>query len=381
MSPWWANIYPNSDQFVRRDTINYTRYQRCWMAQKTTFQVLTIERCNMEPWIYNLPKAELHLHIEGSLEPELMFAIAQRNHISLPYDSVAAVRAAYEFSNLQSFLDIYYAGAAVLLHEQDFYDLTWAYLQRCAAQNVRHTEIFFDPQTHTDRGIPFATVITGIHQALVDGQAKWGISSQIICCFLRHLSADAAMATLEQALPFQDWIVGVGLDSAELGHPPVKFQAVFDRARAEGFLTVAHAGEEGPPEYIWQAVELLQVSRIDHGVRCLEDPKLVQYLAERQIPLTVCPLSNVKLCVFNQMAQHNLKQLLAAGLCVTVNSDDPAYFGGYVAENFQAIAEHLHLTSAEIHQLARNGFQAAFLPAPEQQARLAEVDRFMAAIG
>jgi adenine deaminase len=334
----------------------------------------------MEPWIRDLPKAELHLHIEGSLEPELMFAIAQRNHIALPYESVAAVRDAYQFSNLQSFLDIYYAGANVLLHEQDFYDLTWAYLQKCAAQNVRHTEIFFDPQTHTDRGIPFATAITGIHQALVDAQSL-GISSQLICCFLRHLSAESAMTTLEQALPFQEWLIGVGLDSSELGHPPAKFQAVFDRARAEGFLTVAHAGEEGPPEYIWQAVELLKVSRIDHGVRCLEDPKLVDYLADRQIPLTVCPLSNVKLCVFDAMAQHNLKLLLTAGLCVTINSDDPAYFGGYIGENYQAIYEHLALTPAEMQQLSRNGFQAAFLAPGEKETLMAEVDRFIAQVG
>ncbi|XGV95196.1 MAG: adenosine deaminase [Leptolyngbya sp. BL-A-14] len=334
----------------------------------------------MDAWIRDLPKAELHIHIEGSLEPELMFAIAQRNQVSLPYASAAAVRDAYQFSNLQSFLDIYYAAAGVLLYEQDFYDMTWAYLERCAAQNIRHTEIFFDPQTHTDRGIPFATVINGIHQALVDGE-RLGVSSQLICCFLRHLSAESAMATLEQALPFQDWLIGVGLDSSELGHPPAKFQAVFDRARAEGFLTVAHAGEEGPPEYIWQAVELLKVSRIDHGVRCLEDPKLVAYLADHQIPLTVCPLSNVKLCVFDDMAQHNLKQLLEAGLCVTVNSDDPAYFGGYLAENFQALRDHLALTTAEIYQLSRNAFQAAFLPSEAKDAWLAEVDRFVATVG
>ncbi|MBW4471285.1 MAG: adenosine deaminase [Stenomitos rutilans HA7619-LM2] len=334
----------------------------------------------MDTWIRDLPKAELHIHIEGSLEPELMFAIAQRNQIALPYPSAVAVRDAYQFSNLQSFLDIYYAGAGVLLHEQDFYDMTWAYLERCAAQNIRHTEIFFDPQTHTDRGVPFATVINGIYQALVDGK-QLGVSSQLICSFLRHLSAESAMATLEQAMPFQDWLVGVGLDSSEMGHPPVKFQAVFDRARAEGFLTVAHAGEEGPPEYIWQALELLKVSRIDHGVRCLEDPKLVAYLAERQIPLTVCPLSNVKLCVFDDMATHNLKQLLAAGLCVTVNSDDPAYFGGYLAENFQAIRDHLALTVTEMHQLSRNGFQAAFLSPEAKATLLAEVDRFMATAG
>lgn len=300
-----------------------------------------------------LPKAELHIHIEGSLEPEMMFALAQRNGLALPYDSVEAVRAAYQFENLQSFLDLYYAGAQVLQTEQDFYDLTWAYLQKCAAQAVRHSEIFFDPQTHTDRGIPFQVVLNGITQALRDGQAQLGISSALILCFLRHLSAEAAMATLEQALPYGDSFVAVGLDSSEKGHPPSKFKAVFDRARAEGFLTVAHAGEEGPPEYIWEALRLLKVSRIDHGVRCVEDPALVDYLAEHQIPLTVCPLSNVKLCVFDRMEQHNLKQLLDRGLCVTVNSDDPAYFGGYMAENFAAIESALGLTPADLVQLAK----------------------------
>ena len=329
--------------------------------------------------INDIPKAELHIHIEGSLEPELMFAIAKRNNITLPYESVAALRQAYQFSNLQSFLDIYYAGARVLLYEQDFYDITWAYLQRCVAQNVRHTEIFFDPQTHTERGIAFKTVITGIHRALEDGK-QLGVSSKLIPCFLRHLSPETAMATLQQALPFKDWIVGVGLDSSELGNPPEKFKAVFDRVREEGFLTVAHAGEEGPPEYIWQALELLKVSRIDHGVRCLEDLQLVKHLAQHQIPLTVCPLSNVKLCVFDTMANHNLKQMLAAGLCVTINSDDPAYFGGYVAENFQEVLAALKLTQDEIYQLARNSFQASFLPAEEKQLFLNELDAFMARI-
>lgn len=331
----------------------------------------------METLIHRIPKAELHIHIEGSLEPELMFALADRNNITLPYDSVEALRQAYQFSNLQSFLDIYYAGACVLLHEQDFYDLTWAYLQRCAAQNVRHTEIFFDPQTHTERGIPFQTVITGIHQALEDGKQQLGISSKLIVCFLRHLSADAAMAIFEQALPFKDWIVGFGLDSSELGHPPEKFKAVFDRVRQEGFLSVAHAGEEGPAEYIRQALELLKVSRIDHGVRCLEDSQLVKYLAEHQIPLTVCPLSNVKLRVFDTIANHNLKQLLDAKLCVTINSDDPAYFGGYVAENFQEIQAALKLSQEEIYQLARNSFQASFLTPEEKQLFLNELDAFI----
>lgn len=330
----------------------------------------------MEKLICDIPKAELHIHIEGSLEPDLMFAIAKRNNITLPYETVAALHQAYQFSDLQSFLDIYYAGARVLLHEQDFYEMTWAYLQRCTAQNVRHTEIFFDPQTHTERGIPYETVITGIHRALEDGH-RLGVSSKLIPCFLRHLSAEAAMTTLQQALPFKDWIVGVGLDSSELGNPPEKFKAVFDRARSEGLLTVAHAGEEGPVEYIWQALELLKVSRIDHGVRCLEDLQLVKYLAEHQIPLTVCPLSNVKLRVFDTMANHNLKQLLAAGLCVTLNSDDPAYFGGYVAENFQEVLAALKLTQQEIYQLARNSFQASFLTPEEKQLFLNELDAFI----
>ena len=331
----------------------------------------------METLIHNIPKAELHIHIEGSLEPELMFAIAKRNNLTLPYDSASALREAYQFNDLQSFLDIYYTGASVLLHEQDFYDITWAYLQRCAAQNVRHTEIFFDPQTHTERGISYQTVITGIHRALLAGQ-QLGVSSKLIPCFLRHLSAEAAMATLQQALPFKDWIVGIGLDSSELGNPPEKFKAVFDRVREEGLLTVAHAGEEGPPEYIWQALELLKVSRIDHGVRCLEDSQLVKFLAQRQIPLTVCPLSNVKLRVFDTMANHNLKQLLEAGLCVTINSDDPAYFGGYIAQNFEELQAALELTQEEIYQLARNSFQASFLTPEEKQLFLDELNAFIA---
>jgi adenosine deaminase len=320
-----------------------------------------------------LPKTELHIHIEGSLEPELMVTLAQRNGISLPYDSVEEVRAAYQFENLQSFLDLYYAGAQVLQTEQDFYDLTWAYLQKCAAQAVRHTEIFFDPQTHTDRGIAFEVVHSGITQAMHDAKGKLGVSSALILCFLRHLSAEAAMATLKQALPYRDSIIAVGLDSSELGHPPSKFQAVFDRARAEGWLTVAHAGEEGPPEYIWEALQLLKVSRIDHGVRSVEDPALVEYLVEHQIPLTVCPLSNIKLCVFDTMAQHNLKQLMDLGLCVTINSDDPAYFGGYLAENFEAVEAALGLSPEQLVQLAKNSFKASFLSPAEQQPYLQEL--------
>lgn len=307
-----------------------------------------------------------------------MFTLAQRNGIQLPYASVQEVREAYQFQNLQSFLDLYYAGAGVLQTEQDFYDLTWAYLQKAAAQQVRHTEIFFDPQTHTARGIPFTTVHAGITQALQAARSQFGISSALILCFLRHLSAEAAMATLEQALPYRDTIAAVGLDSSEVGHPPSKFKAVFDRARAEGFLTVAHAGEEGPPEYIWEAIKLLQVSRIDHGVRCVEDPQLVEYLIEHQIPLTVCPLSNIKLCVFNAIEHHNLKQLLEMGLCVTVNSDDPSYFGGYIAENLQAVRTALNLSMQDVYQLVKNSLQATFLPHREKQALVAELDQFMA---
>jgi adenosine deaminase len=306
-------------------------------------------------FIHDLPKAELHLHIEGTLEPELLFGLAERNRIDLPYASVEALREAYQFSNLQDFLDIYYQGAAVLLQEQDFYDLTWAYLKRVAAQNVRHAEIFFDPQTHTDRGVAFGTVLNGICAALDDGRKKLGMSSELILCFLRHLSAEAAMQTLQQALPYKDRIIAVGLDSSEAGHPPAKFQEVFEQALAEGFLTVAHAGEEGPPDYIREALQLLKVSRIDHGVRCQEDDLLVQHLVETQMPLTVCPLSNIKLCVFDDMREHNIKQLLQRGLCVTINSDDPAYFGGYLEENYLATQAALQLDRAQLAQIATNG--------------------------
>jgi len=328
----------------------------------------------MENAIRQLPKVELHLHIEGSLEPELMFSLAERNGIKLPYSSIDEVRAAYDFSDLQSFLDIYYAGAQVLLKEQDFYDMTWAYLEHCRADKVRHTEIFFDPQTHTDRGVAFETVIEGISRALQDGREQLGITSHLILCFLRHLSAEAAMETLEQALPWKDRIIGVGLDSSEKGHPPEKFQAVFDRARAEGFLTVAHAGEEGPPEYIEQALDLLKVERIDHGVRCLENPLLVRRLQKEQIPLTVCPLSNVKLCVFDRLEDHNLKQLLDAGLCVTINSDDPAYFGGYVGQNFLETATALNLGLEDLETLARNAVKASFLDDAAKQDLMIQID-------
>lgn len=331
----------------------------------------------MDAYLRDIPKAELHMHLEGSLEPELMFELAWRNGVTLPYASVEAVRQAYVFGNLQSFLDIYYAGCRVLLREQDFYDLTWAYLSRAAGQGVRHAEVFFDPQTHTDRGLAFGTVVTGIRRALLDGQQKLGVSTKLILCFLRHLNAKAAMETLRQVLPYKDWIVAVGLDSSEVGYPPEIFRAVFDRARDEGFFTVAHAGEEGPPEYIWQALDLLKVSRIDHGVRCMEDPRLIRRLATEQVPLTVCPLSNIKLGVFRSLAEHNLKKLLDLGLCVTVNSDDPAYLGGYIAENFQATQAELNLSRDDIHRLARNSFQASFLSPGEKRGFIGELDQFI----
>jgi len=321
--------------------------------------------------IRRIPKAELHIHIEGSLEPELMFEIARRNGVALRHGSVDALRQAYQFTDLQSFLEIYYQGAAVLLRERDFYEMTMAYLRRAAADNVRHAEIFFDPQTHTGRGIAFATVIDGISAALRDGP----ISTRLILCFLRHLSAESAMKTLEEALPYRDQIVAVGLDSGEAGNPPSKFTTVFARARQEGFLTVAHAGEEGPPSYIREALTLLRVSRIDHGVRCLEDPPLVEDLAARRIPLTVCPLSNVKLRVFRSMQDHPLRTLLQGGIVATVNSDDPAYFGGYVVDNYLAAASALGLQEAEVRTLARNSFVASFLPDDQKEGFLREVER------
>jgi len=323
-----------------------------------------------------MPKAELHIHIEGSLEPELIFALAQRNQVSLAYDSVESLRLAYAFTDLQSFLDIFYAGASVLLTEQDFFDMTWAYLLRAQADQVRHTEIFFDPQTHTARGVPFATVINGIDRALQQARSELGISSALIMCFLRHLSEDEALATLEQALPHRSKIIGVGLDSSELGHPPEKFTRVFARCRELGLRLVAHAGEEGPPDYIKTALDGLQVERIDHGVRCLEDAELVQRLVKDRMPLTVCPLSNIKLRVFDTMALHNLATLLEAGLVVTVNSDDPAYFGGYLNDNFIAVFDALPLGREHAQQLARNSFEAAFLDTETKQRYLDEVDLF-----
>jgi len=322
-----------------------------------------------------MPKAELHLHIEGTLEPELMFELASRNGVHLPYRSTAELRAAYEFSDLQSFLDIYYQGTRVLLQPRDFYDLTWAYLNKAHTQNVRHAEIFFDPQAHTERGVPVGAVIEGIHQALSDGRRKFGVSSQLILSFLRHLSGEDAMSTLEAALPYRDAFSGVGLDSSERGHPPQKFVEVFSRARAEGLFVVAHAGEEGPPDYVWQALDSLGATRIDHGVRCTEDPALVERLRAQRVPLTVCPLSNVKLRVFESMKNHNLPALLDADLCVTINSDDPAYFGGYINENFGAICDAFDLDKERISTLARNSFEAAVMDDGRRKDLIGEVDR------
>ncbi len=315
----------------------------------------------MKDLIAKLPKAELHLHIEGSLEPELMFSLAQKNTISLPYKTIEEVKHAYNFTSLQSFLDIYYAGANVLINESDFFDLTWAYLLRCHAQNICHTEIFFDPQTHTSRGIAFKTVIDGITKALQKGEQELGISSFLIMCFLRHLSEENAFETLKASLPFKDKIIGVGLDSSEVGHPPSKFQRLFVECKKVGYKIVAHAGEEGDSSYIWEAINLLQVERIDHGIRCDEDESLVKLLIEKQIPLTVCPLSNVKLRAVKNMQEHNILKLLRQGVLVTVNSDDPAYFGGYVNENYEAICDNLDLSKEELKTLASNSFKASFL--------------------
>lgn len=313
-----------------------------------------------------IPKAELHVHIEGTFEPELMFEIAQRNEIAIPYKSIDEVREAYNFHNLQSFLDIYYAGAAVLIHEQDFYDLAWAYFKKCHEDQVVHTEIFFDPQTHTERGVAFATFFNGFMRACADAKTQFGVSSHLIMCFLRHLSEEAAFETLAQAQAFKDDIIAVGLDSSELGHPPEKFERVFAEAAQQGYLLVAHAGEEGPADYVWQALDVLKVNRIDHGVRSEEDPVLLERLRAEAMPLTVCPLSNLKLCVVDDMQQHNIQRLLQQGLCVMVNSDDPSYFGGYMNDNFIAIAEALNLSNEEIKQLAINSFNASFIDSDQK---------------
>lgn len=328
-------------------------------------------------FIRGIPKAELHLHIEGTFEPELMFVMSKRNNIRLKYKSIEELQKAYNFNNLQEFLDIYYDGASVLITEKDFYDLTWAYIEKIYRENVLHAEIFFDPQTHTDRGILFKTAITGIHNALKDANEKLGISSDLILCFLRHLDADSAMKTLEEAIPFRNWITAVGLDSSELGHPPSKFREVFDKARALRFLTVAHAGEEGPAEYVREAVDYLKVSRIDHGNNALHDEKLVKELVKRRIPLTVCPLSNLKLKVVSDLKDHPLKKMLQKGLVATINSDDPAYFGGYINENYIAVSDALSLTKDDIYQLARNSFEASFLPQEQKGLLIKKLDDYM----
>lgn len=324
------------------------------------FHVPHVSPARLPQVLRRMPKAELHIHIEGSLEPELIFKLAERNHVTLPYASVEELRAAYAFKDLQSFLDIYYAGASVLLKQEDFFDMAWAYLEKAAAENVLHTEIFFDPQTHTARGVPMETVILGLHHACQRAHQEYGISAKLILCFLRHLSEEDAFATLEAALPLRHYFIGVGLDSSELGHPPEKFERVFAKCRELGLHVVAHAGEEGPPAYIWSALDVLKAERIDHGVQAVQDPALMQRLASEQVPLTVCPLSNVKLCVFPTMAQHNMRQLLDAGLRATVNSDDPAYFGGYLNENYLQLFAALDLDVRHAYQLAWNSFEASF---------------------
>ena len=329
----------------------------------------------LESLLRQMPKAELHMHIEGSLEPEMIFRLAERNHVKLAYGSVEALRRAYAFTDLQSFLDIYYAGASVLLKAEDFFDMAWAYFERAAADNVVHAEIFFDPQTHTARGVPMAAVIEGLEHACRRAHAEFGLSAKLILCFLRHLSEEEAMATLEEALPHRKHFIGVGLDSSERGHPPEKFARVFAWARELGLHVVAHAGEEGPPAYIESALDLLKVERIDHGVRCVDDPALVARLAPMRMPLTVCPLSNVKLCVFKTMAEHNLPALLQAGLVATINSDDPAYFGGYVNQNFvETFAALPQLGVEHALTLARNSFEASFAPAAEKARWAGELE-------
>ena len=331
----------------------------------------------VQQFVQFMPKAELHIHIEGSLEPELIFELAKRNKLSLPYQSIEELRSAYAFTDLQSFLDIYYAGASVLLHEQDFYDMAMAYLQRAVNDHVIHAEIFFDPQTHTDRGVLITNVINGLHRACVDAQKKWNFDASLILCFLRHLSEDAAMQTLEQAMPHRHQFIGVGLDSSEVGHPPEKFARVFAKAKALGLHVVAHAGEEGPPAYIWSALDVLLVERIDHGVQSDQDEVLMERLIETRMPLTVCPLSNQKLCVFSDLQQHNIGRMLDAGLCVTINSDDPAYFGGYINDNFVQTFEALGLDEKAAYQLARNSFEASFVSSKQKNKWIAQLDHFV----
>ena len=333
-----------------------------------------------EQLIGRLPKCELHIHIEGSLEPELVFALAQRNRIALPFGSVEALRRAYQFRQLQDFLDIYYQGMAVLITEQDFFDLAFAYLERAHADNVRHVEMFFDPQGHTSRGVAFATVVDGLSRAIAEARRKLGISASLIMCFLRHLDEDDAQRTLDSALAHRHKIIGVGLDSSELGHPPAKFARVFARARDAGFFLFAHAGEEGPPAYVWEAIDLLGVNRVDHGNRSLEDGTLVTRLARDRKPLTVCPLSNLRLRVVQDLAEHPLRRMLDRDLLVTLNSDDPAYFGGYVNDNFRAVQHSLDLDRGELVALARNSFVASMMPEADKARALAEFDRAVATI-
>ncbi|MDY3338123.1 adenosine deaminase [Riemerella anatipestifer] len=331
---------------------------------------------NITEYIKKIPKAELHLHIEGSFQPELMFKIAQRNQVKIPYQTVEEVKKAYQFSCLQDFLDIYYAGASVLLYEQDFYELTMAYFDKCAEENIVHTEIMFDPQTHTKRGVPFGTVIGGIQKAREEAQSKYGISSLLIMSYLRHLSEEDAFETLEQSLPYKHLITAVGLDSSEKGNPPSKFQRVFEASVKEGYIPVAHAGEEGPAEYIWEALDLIKIKRIDHGNNCLSDEKLVNRLVETKMALTVCPLSNLELRVVESLDHHPLKKMLDLGLKVTVNSDDPAYFGGYLNENFIQTAKSLDLNQNDIKTLVSNSFKYSFLPETEKQKYLSQVENF-----
>ena len=344
------------------------------MLKSQEFTVKPVPADRLPALLSQMPKAELHIHIEGSLEPELIFALAQRNDVPLPYASVDALRAAYAFTNLQSFLDIYYAGASVLLKEQDFHDMARAYFLKTARDNVVHAELFFDPQTHTARGVAMETVINGLHRACVDAKAELGISASLILCFLRHLSEKEAFETLEQALPFQDKFSGVGLDSGEIGNPPEKFARVFARCRELGFHLVAHAGEEGPPAYVWTALDVLKVERIDHGVQSSKDAALMRRLARDRIALTVCPLSNLKLCVFPDLASHNLRQLLDAGLAATVNSDDPAYFGGYMDDNFTQTFAAAGLDASHAYTLARNSFEASFIGAAAKQRYIEALD-------
>jgi adenine deaminase len=339
---------------------------------------LNIPAARLPDLVRRMPKAELHIHIEGSLEPELIFEMSRRNGVAIPYKSVEELRRAYAFTNLQSFLDIYYAGASVLLKEQDFFDMAWAYLQRAKADNVVHAELFFDPQTHTSRGVPMETVINGLHRATIEGHAKLGVDSSLILCFLRHLSEAEAFETLEQAVPYLDKFIGVGLDSSELGHPPEKFARVFARCRELGLRLVAHAGEEGPPAYVWSALDVLKVERIDHGVQSTKDAQLMKRLAVDRIPLTVCPLSNQKLCVFPNLAAHNIRELLDAGLVATINSDDPAYFGGYMNDNFVQTFAATGLDAGHALQLAKNSFDASFVDASHKKKYLDQVNEFFA---